>query len=1166
MTRQPRTRANASKNGLLLALGVGGALVLSIAGVAVFNSLRAAPAAAPAPAQEPTALTVAPDASALSPTGPGASAHGAEFFAQLFDRSDPTRIEADIRADRSRPLDARTQELTRPVAWVALRDGRLIYAKAQRGQVRLSRDSRAASLETGELEGDVLVLIFAAGVKNPDPEATPALARLTTDALTIDWSQGELRVPHTLLAQLDQIRFEGSDVTARFDPLSNSLLFAHVASTKRLSIAPRSVRALQNEGQTQAQNQAQNPNQSQAQNQTPAQPQATPETPSLLRTEDLFRLTASGSVRVQQGDRSLSAPQLSAWLRLMDGALPRPLATASTAEPSGQGGPATSEPGATPIAPPARPDQAPATSTAIASSASPDAQDAPVEARWTGPLEVRRLPTAPDELASDDLFLAASSDDASTRVTLADDAAGLTAHGDRVQVAGTRGEFTLTRAGDAAPLSQLLVRDLGSMDAASLRINLPANMAQVTGQGTLTLTRNDAGAAPLDGLLGQPSAPTPAVAATPQAGTISWSRGAEFTFVHATAAGSASDSRSKRSLPTALSKAQFVGDVRAENEQAIIEGDTLITQFAPPAPSAGSSAAAPRISDVWVQGQAAIRAKPTQSSDQPGWLRAQLVYATFTAGPTGRPQARTLTASGQVRVEQQSQSIRSDELAITFVDEAAAKAQLPLAARAGESTDAAADTSLAQAPGQSSPQNPAPEATLALGSIARIEATGNVDVQSPRDGLLARGHALVALPAQRQYVLTSEAADQAYAPVLAIKDGSSIRAPRIAIDASTNMLRAEGLGTVAYGLDSIAEGLPADGPAALGSFTKFFEVRQNEGIAMLDGQARVHTSTASAQLQTLEAPRLTLRFAPAAAPSSTSASATAPAGLTAQVQTIEAIGDPADPRSVRLALRTLATPCQACSPRELVQLEPEQLAAQPASQLLAVASSAMRANVPAGTIDIDAPGTLRVADLQREGGAASTPEPTLEASPEALAEASGNLASFRWSGSLRLRQDASSPQPAQASTQPESAARPTVTAQMEGDVRMVRVEATALSDDPAIAQTAPRTELTCEQLIAQFGASAQLNLQQGQQQAESADQLRSVQALRSVWVRSQGRELTCSALAFDPQQSQIDATGEANLPVALSNPGGTPLLAQRVLWNTRTGRVDVLQPIVTAAP
>jgi hypothetical protein len=1149
-----RRRAAASRKGVVLAAIVGSVLTLGIASVAIVNTLRAPKATSQAPSQPPTALTTAPDASALGATGPGASAQGAEFFAQLFDRTDPTRIEADIRADRSRPLDARTQELTRPVAWIALRDGRLLYARAQRGQVRLSRESTAASLETGELEGDVLVLIFAPSNTTPDPQRTPALARLTTDALTIDWAQGEMRVPSTLRAQLDQIVFEGSDVTARFDPVDNRLLFAHVTSTKQLSIAPRSVQALREATPATASDGSANaapsslPGQHAAKGQTSAQAE-----PSLLRTEDLFRLVASGDVRVRQGDKSLATPLLSTWLRLLDGALPRPLATERQSEQRAL----QSEENLLSKNTAAESSDAEsglAGSTAQASGSSVASQSSePIEASWTGPLEVRRLPAAPNELANDDLFLAASIDsgatpasDAPAFVTIADDAVGLVATGSAATIAGTRGDFVLSSTPTRA--ATLTLGTLGSMEASSLRINLPASLAQVTGAGTLTLQRDEQGKAPLDGLLtGGPQGSTQRPGS---AGTISWSRGAEFSFV--------SDADQSSASPTTINKAQFVGDVRAENEQAIIEGDTLITQFEPASASPTRGKARPTLRTVWVQGQAALRAKQNANAPQagastpgdaqtpqPGWLRAQLVEASFGEDArTGSPVAQRLSASGQVRIEQQGQSLRCDDLEVRFVDAAVDASRRTLALRQGDEPDASA----------------APESSLALGSIERLEAQGNVDIQSPRDGLLAQGHHLVALPAERSYVLTSDAADQAYNPVLAVKDGASVRAPRIAIDVAQNVLRAEGLGTIGYGLDA-SPALPGasatnpDLPVAQGGFTQSLEVRGAEGIATLKGDARVRTSTAPGQVQTLEAPLLTLRFA-ASSDQQARSTPNAPAG----VRTIEATLDDASASdgfgandttpAVRIALRTLAPgAAQPLQPKDLVALEESALAQLPASQVLTIATTRVLADLPAGTIDILAPGTLRVANLSATPKPPPGPQPEPSDTPasDSLTTNAGNLATFRWAGSLRLRKEAS------AGPSDESQ-RAKINGQMEGSVRMVRVDGSALSP----AGELRTTELTCEQLVASFV--------QAQATGDSSDQLRSVQAQRSVWVRSQGRELTCSLLTFDPQQTLIDATGEPSIPVALSNPGGTPLLAQRVLWNTTTGRIDVLQPIVTAAP
>lgn len=1155
-------RGGASNKGVLLAAIVGGSLFAAIAAVAIINTMRAPRTPPTTQGAAPTATTNAPDAQALSPSGPGASAQGAEFFAQLLDRTDPTRIEADIRAARSKPLDARTQELTQPVAWIALRDGRLIYARAERGQVRLSREARSSSLENGELEGDVLVLIFAAGQVNPNPDSTPPLARLTTDALTIDWTQGELRIPSLLRATLDQMLFEGSDVTARFDPVTNDLLFAHVASTKQLTITPRSF--------SQMNQAASSPATPPVAGTASSLPIANTISP-LARVESLFRLNASGNVRIKQAARTLSTPALAGWLRLADGALPRPLATnrqTATAPQQGQ----LAQPA--PSAPLVSPAESPASRVA--------SNDA-ILATWTGPLEIRRLPAPPDELTNDDLWLSATAPDAaSPNVIITDDQLGLTAQGRTATIAATQGEFMLitpvrspsqalgqavTSQSPSQDAGELSLKGLGSMRATTLRANFNANTANATGQGQLTLDQSTSSHA-LDGLLATQSTSTPD---NPPA-TIRWSRGAEFTFAPATATTS----------PT-ITKAQFVGDVRAENEAAIIEGDTLIAAFVQSSrPSASST---PRISDVWVQGQAALRAKPrdtaeaadggqqdAQPTTQPGWLRAQLVHAKFIESSnelsSGSPRifASRLSASGQVRVEQQSQSVRSDDLLIDFLSPEMAAAQRTLAQRQGEPDGSSSST--------------APTSTLALGEIARIEATGNVQVESIKDALLAKGHRLIAVPSDQTYVLSSEAADQGYSPVLAVKDGASVLAPSITINIASRSLEATGPGTIGYGLEQ-SPGMPASSPSdpvAKGSFAKSLSVQDALGTATLLGDATIRYASEPGSLQTLSAPSLTVQFVPTdqSRTNGSNVTATSQAG---GLRTVDADGTarpgmqspPAAslPTSVDSSVRATThafAPNNGIllSPRAILALNDEALATTPATQYLSLESTRILADIEANTINVPTAGTLRVADLSLPREPSKNQTLTDLAQPFAteptpidamLDSQAGNVASFRWTNSLTL-----APEPG-TSPQTHALSRPLI-ATMIGGVQMMRIEmlpAASINTQQPLRQL---TELTCDRLIANFMASSS----DATNAASTAQQLRSVRATTNVWARTQGRELTAALLTFDPFGNQIDAEGQPNLPVALSNPGGTLLLAQRVLWNTRTGRVDVLQPIVTAAP
>jgi hypothetical protein len=976
---------------------------------------------------------------------------------------------------------------------------------------------------------------------------------MTTDTLTIDWTQGELRVPHTLMVTLDQMTFEGSDVTARFDPVSNDLLFAHVANTKQLVVTPQSVQAL---GAQQPSTAAANIPQG-AQQPASAINDASSSKGVLTRIESLFRLSATGNVRIVQGSRSLTTPSLSGWMRLVDGAIPRPLASPArsagktaqeNANTSGSDSTTTATSTPTPLA--SSDEQQP-------SSKSRTTDNTPIVASWTGPLEVRRLPASPTELENDDLWLSAAAPTPDApNVVIADDAIGITATGRLATIAATQGEFTLqTPPGAAnaqADAGELLLKGLGKMRAVTLRANLASNTAQATGAGQLALQSNE-GAVPLQGMLGT-STPSQTsseqTAKTQDAGTIRWSRGAEFTFVPAA-----------DGLPASITKAQFVGDVRAENEAAVIEGDSLIAAFADRIDAAGK--ATPELRDVWVQGQAALRAKPraidasnASTNEQTGWLRAHLVHARFesTKNAQGRvqPTAAQLSASGQVRVDQQGQSVRCDDLLVDFLTPEQLAAQEAIAAKQGTSEEQ---------------QAASPAAKLTLGEIARLQATGNVEVESTRDGMFARAHQIIAVPREQTYLLTSEAADQGYAPVLAIKDGASVLAPQIAINIAQREMHASGPGTIGYGIDSLPNqaSMPTDAPTAQGSFSQKLSVYEALGKATLTGDATIRYASAPGTLQTLKAPQLDVAFYPAESRPQTNTTS----GLrTVAAGSITNESSEANSASPIVQATTQTFVKRDATPRVMLAMSESELAAEPAAQFLSLTSTSMLADIETSTLRVPAAGTLRVADLSQPR---ELDQPQAQPQQEQLKEdgvanilnaQAGNIASFRWTESLVLEPQASNTQ---------GLAGQSLAATMKGNVRMVRVE-TVLEGS---AQTRSLTELSCEKLLASF-STASLDATPADGSATGAsppapqpsqrDQLRSVQATTNVWARTQGRELTAASLTFDPATGQIDATGEQTLPVALSNPGGTPLLAQRVLWNTRTGRVDILQPMATAAP
>lgn len=584
------TRAGGARP-LVLGGVMAGGLLLVVAGIALFSR---------APAGHSSPRPPAPDIKSLPPPSGQVPAlgRGEEFFVQFVDRADPTRVAGELAAARSTPLPDRRYALESPQSWLYLRDGRSLFVRADRGEVTLPE--QAGQPRSGQLEGSIRILVFAATTdgRRPDAAASAPLATVTTTRLTVDWETGELELPDEVTARGDLVDFSGRAIVVRFEPDEMRLDAVHVEQTTSCVIRP-----------------SPEPSASPAAMPTPGAVATAPGSPvppadSLDRRISLgqisyFVMTAAGNVSLTQGERAIHGDQLQVFARLLDGRLPRTAQSQTSPVRGTDAAPA-----------PERVAQSqPTTDAALTESAEPDPGQAPVQCAWSGPLEFRRVESAPAELSRDDLSLRCSAAPASV-VRVTDEGLKAVAQADQVEFAATRSE--VTAAGSSSRPATVQADGVGEISCPTFVIDSRGGVARALGAGTL---RREAGNG-----------------ADPVLGEVAWSEQAAFEFDRD--AGEAS-----------LRRADLLGSVVARQTDGELRGDAMTATFY----REQGSATSPRVRDLVVAGNA------RSSTAEGDSLSASSLVIRFDESD-GKTWPSVIHAGGNVQASREGQLLCSDDL------------------------------------------------------------------------------------------------------------------------------------------------------------------------------------------------------------------------------------------------------------------------------------------------------------------------------------------------------------------------------------------------------------------------------------------------------------------------------------------------------------------------
>lgn len=564
------------RTGLIIAAGFAVTLAVTLVLIARNSTNASLKNLSTQPALKPTAPNLS-NVPALT-ASQGGLTQGEKFFMQFADRADPTRIAGEVTADTSQPLPERRYQLTKPAAWFFTTDGRSVYVEADEGQMRVASEATRASapksttgvmgggsggVETGTLVGNVYIRVYESTPDGSRPDITKAkpFATLRTSRISVDWLLGQMEIPESFAATWQTLDYTGQGAVVQFDAATRIIDSIAIATTKEIRIRPEESASTSTRPTTPTTATTPSNTKTQIALATQSPKPTTTTTPAPAETDlapnvdNYYSINTPSTLTVTQGEGiSLVAASLQAYAHLIDGKLARTTSDEPTSTSSPQS--AASQP------PPTNQSQRPASqnsSTPTTTTSTPpptSAQPKPTRVLLSGPIEVRRILKAPQELTRDAWWATLQSSE-SQRITATDATRGLLLLADTAEVAGSRQLVTLN-ATNAAPLT-IQSADAGDLSARTLELDQRTNIARVLGAGSLLAKSPSANTKPTDPKQASTNAPT-----------INWREKAEFTFAR-----DANAANSKMQL----TRAHFLGAVDASTSGATVRANELVTQF-----------------------------------------------------------------------------------------------------------------------------------------------------------------------------------------------------------------------------------------------------------------------------------------------------------------------------------------------------------------------------------------------------------------------------------------------------------------------------------------------------------------------------------------------------------------------------------------------------------
>ncbi len=553
------------------------ALAMIGAGVALVV-FRNTPNTGPAAPTDPNA----PSGRMVEELLAGQEDSGTGMVIQITDEDDPTRLSAEILAERYDPDGPTIRLVEKPRAWLFGDDNAAWLIEADRGRFYIPEGE--SSPREGTLTGNVIARRYEPDPANPtdpvydrpDPETDrPALTATTDEPLRFNLDILTFETDGLLEITTDTLEFRGRGAFVVLNETRESIQTLRVDRGERLVYTPPPPPEPSGE----------------AVPPTPTSPDDGATTRAPLRTDpaghailrtaltqqaeapddeapkiDHYLVVFSDTVRGVSGPRSIDADRLTVWARLIDNKLPdapfmpadaapasarSPLEAALlavvAAQPVDASDPAMDDPAA-----PADPITTQAVTEASTDPSMQAPQD-PVVLTWTGPLTVEPLEDSPAQLdLGDNLALRFEATDG--EVDMADADSGATGRALAATYFAQRERIELEGSGGSIVLTSPDAGEIKGMNA--VEIELAAGVVTIPTAGELLGREHNL------------------ASATPRPQSVAWTESASFAFA-------VEDGRMTDRLERAAFRGRDRG-VRGASEDATILGDTLIARFETP--------------------------------------------------------------------------------------------------------------------------------------------------------------------------------------------------------------------------------------------------------------------------------------------------------------------------------------------------------------------------------------------------------------------------------------------------------------------------------------------------------------------------------------------------------------------------------------------------------
>lgn len=421
-----------------------------------------------------------------------------------------------------------------------------------------------------------------------------------------------------------------------------------------------------------------------------------------------------------------------------------------------------------------------------------------------------------------------------------------------------------------------------------------------------------------------------------------------------------------------------------------------------------------------------------------------------------------------------------------------------------------------------------------------VSAKGNISFSGP-SAVFAGGDELQASP---QLEIVDITGKQAFIGQRA----TQVNGTRIHIEGASRQITVVGAGTFEHQdleVDNTPESAAKRGRVTA-AWTNGMTFDDLAGTATCEGGVRLVWEQGVLQRDTLDGERVLIWVTPQKKPTGASATALSAGGSGGDIliQDAEpgAIGDRVLLRAAAYGLgteREKGGPVKVDSRRFAARADGQ--ASDEIERMLYLEGLEIHVDNEAQTLTVPIAGRLFVLD-QRERKAIAKSNSGASIDPlSQLGESSGE-ALFRWGGSLVANRGDG-----------------TLTMKKDVTLRHRRL------DDDAI------TELTAANEVKAKLATATPTTGPASPKGNAIDaslgQLEWATAKGSAWLANQGRQMQADELLYNASVGEVDATSNDGNNVTLLEPkAGTPMTARRILWNLKTGRIEVKQPGTIVAP